>query len=400
MRALALIPARGGSKSIPRKNERAFAGHPLIAWSIAAARESTRVDRVVVSTDDVHLRDLALAHGAEAPFLRPAALAADDTPDFPVIHHALAWLSSEEGYVPDIVVQLRPTSPVRPRLLVDEAIARLESAPHADSVRVVTPSGENPWKMWRIEGGLLSPLLTLEGREPWNMPRQALPPTWWQTGHLDVIRRRTIERGSLSGNAILPFEVAPRFSVDLDTPDDWAVGELVARQLGEAIVRPGPSRERLRQCRLLVLDFDGVLTDNAVLVDAEGHEVVRCDRGDGLGIARIQEAGIPVQVLSTEPHPVVVARCRKLGVACQQGLADKGAALRAVAVAHQLSLDEVAYVGNDVNDLECLALAGLSCVPSDAHPDVLPHTDWILAKPGGRGAVRELCDALLEARRA
>ncbi|MBK8249823.1 MAG: acylneuraminate cytidylyltransferase [Gemmatimonadetes bacterium] len=397
-RVLALIPARGGSKSIPRKNERSFLGHPLLAWSIAAARDASAVDRVMVSTDDPALRATALAHGAEAPFLRPAALAADDTPDFPVVHHAMAWLASEEGYQPDLVVQVRPTSPVRPRGLIDEAIAALHAAPHADSLRVVTPSGENPYKMWRMADGRLVPLVPHEGREAWNMPRQALPPTWWQTGHLDVIRRRTIEQGSLTGHCIIPLEVERRFAVDIDTPDDWAHAEVVARRLADVIVRPRPPRAQLVDVQLVVLDFDGVMTDNTVWVGPDGVETVRCSRADGLGLAMLRQAGIPVVVLSTETHPVVTARCRKLDIPCQQGLADKGAALRDLATARGVSLDHVLFVGNDSNDAACLAMAGLAVVPADAHPAVLPHADWILAHPGGAGAVRELCDTLLEAR--
>src|SRR5512138_4044098 len=108
---LALIPARGGSKGIPRKNIRNFAGYPLIAWSIAAAKQSSCVRRVIVSTDDPEIAAVAREHGAETPFLRPAELAQDNTTDLPVFEHALAWLEEKEAYRPDIVIQLRPTSP-------------------------------------------------------------------------------------------------------------------------------------------------------------------------------------------------------------------------------------------------------------------------------------------------
>ena len=111
---LALVPARGGSKGLPGKNLRPLAGHPLVAWAVAAGRQAERVGRVLVSTDDPAIRDAAVAAGAEAPFLRPAALAADDTTDLPVVLHALDWLLEHEGYAPGVVVQLRPTSPLRP----------------------------------------------------------------------------------------------------------------------------------------------------------------------------------------------------------------------------------------------------------------------------------------------
>jgi len=148
---LALIPARGGSKGIPRKNIRDFAGAPLIAYSIAAGLQARHVTRVIVSTDDEEIAAVARQWGAETPFLRPAEFAQDDTTDLPVFQQALAWLAEHENYHPDFVVQLRPTSPVRPVGLIDEAIDLMLTNPQADCVRGVVPSGQNPFKMWQIE---------------------------------------------------------------------------------------------------------------------------------------------------------------------------------------------------------------------------------------------------------
>src|SRR5689334_22636780 len=145
---LALIPARGGSKGIPRKNIRLFSGSPLIAWSIAAARQSESVTRVIVSTDDEEIAAVARAWGAETPFLRPAEFSQDKTTDLPVFEHALKWLAENENYDPDVVIQLRPTSPIRPKTMVDEAVRILLEHADADSVRGVVPAGQNPHKMW------------------------------------------------------------------------------------------------------------------------------------------------------------------------------------------------------------------------------------------------------------
>ena len=149
---LAIIPARGGSKGIPRKNIKDFAGHPLIAYQhCRRAAVVAAVTRVIVSTDDEEIAAVARECGAETPFLRPAEFAQDQTLDLPVFQHALEWLAGHEGYHPDIVVQLRPTSPVRPPELVDEAVELLLAHPEADSVRGVVPAGQNPHKMWRID---------------------------------------------------------------------------------------------------------------------------------------------------------------------------------------------------------------------------------------------------------
>jgi CMP-N-acetylneuraminic acid synthetase len=238
---VALIPARGGSKSIPRKNLRPLGGHPLIAWTIAAARESSRVGEVIVSTDDEEIRSVAAEYGAEAPFLRPAALAQDDTPDHPVFLHALWWLETDRGRKPDVVVHLRPTSPLRPAGLVDEAIARLAANPEADSLRSVTPAGQNPFKMWTREERWLKPLLGPVAQELFNQPRQKLPLALWQTGHVDVIRRRTLlDLASMTGRRILGFEVDSRHAVDIDTPDQWVFAEWLIACAELELVRPLP----------------------------------------------------------------------------------------------------------------------------------------------------------------
>jgi N-acylneuraminate cytidylyltransferase len=235
---LALIPARGGSRGIPRKNVRLFAGAPLIAWTIAAAQQS-HATRIIVSTDDEEIRDVARAWGAEVPFLRPAALAGDDTPDLPVFLHALEWLEREESFRPDLVAQLRPTSPLRPPGLIDLAIERLLARPSADCVRAVTTPQQNPYKMWRENAdGALTPILAGPVQEAWNAPRQSLPETLWQTGHLDLIWRRTlVERGSMSGDVLLPLRVPSRYAIDLDEPHQWAPAE--SQALSElSLVRP------------------------------------------------------------------------------------------------------------------------------------------------------------------
>jgi N-acylneuraminate cytidylyltransferase len=187
MEILALIPARGGSKSIPHKNIKPLAGIPLISYSIAAAKQSERVTRTIVSTDDEEIAHIARSFGAETPFLRPAEFAQDNSLDLPVFTHALRWLEEHEKYHPEIIVQLRPTSPLRPPDCVDAAIEILLDHPEADSVRGVIPSGQNPYKMWLVaDQGNMTPLLSLEGiPEPFNAPRQALPQTYWQTGHVD-----------------------------------------------------------------------------------------------------------------------------------------------------------------------------------------------------------------------
>ncbi len=400
---LAIIPARGGSKGIPRKNIRNFAGHPLIAYSIEAGLLAKSVTRVIVSTDDEEIAAVARQYGAETPFLRPAAFAQDQTLDLPVFQHALGWLEENENYRPDIVVQLRPTSPVRPPTLVDEAVGLLLEHPEADSVRGVVPAGQNPHKMWRIDPatGQMCPLLTVEGiAEPYNAPRQVLPSIYWQTGHVDAIRLRVFAQGTMSGNTILPVMVDPAYTVDIDTPKDWARSEWLVWHGDLDIVYPGrqgiPRRPLPEQVALVIFDFDGVMTDNRVWVDGEGREMVAANRSDSLGLNAIRVAGIQAMVISTETNPVVAARCRKLKMEYVQAVDDKATLVQRLLAERRIDPRQVIYLGNDTNDVPCFPLVGCAVVVADAQPEARRAADIVLGQAGGHGAVRELCDLLLQ----
>ncbi len=227
---LALIPARGGSKALPRKNVLPVAGKPLIAYSIETARASRLVTRTLVSTDDEEIASVAREYGAEVRFRRPAELAQDDSTDFDAFAHALAWLRDEEAYVPELVAHLRPTNPVRRAERVDEAIRVLLDDPQADSLRSVSWPEQSPYKMWRIEAGYLRPLLQAEGLpDAHSVPRQRLPEVWWQNGYVDVIRSRTIlELRSMSGERVLPFVIEEAF-VEIDYADAVERAEALLR---------------------------------------------------------------------------------------------------------------------------------------------------------------------------
>ena len=397
---LAIIPARGGSKGIPHKNIKPFAGYPLLSYSIAAGLQSELTTRVIVSTDDEEIAAVAREWGAETPFMRPAEFAADNTLDLPVFRHALTWLKENENYVPDIVIQLRPTSPARPRTLVDEAIRLLMYHPEVDSVRGVVPADENPHKMWRVDPktGLMHGLLQVEGiDEPYNAPRQKLPVIYWQTGHIDAIRpERTFMAGdSMSGQNIMPLFLDPAFIIDIDTPLDWQRYEWVVCHNGLDMVWPGSPRRSLpEQVDLVVSDFDGVMTDDHVIVDQNGIESVSCSRADGWGVRMLQAKGINMIVLSSERNPVVIQRCKKLGLELIHGVLKKGDVLQNYLKENQINPEHVVYIGNDVNDLPCFPLVGCAVCPADAHDSVKDKADLVLTHNGGDGAIRELCDLL------
>ncbi len=396
---LAIIPARGGSKGIPGKNIRDFAGFPLIAYSIVAARQSEGVTRVIVSTDSPEISDVAKKFGAEVPFIRPASLAEDTTPDQPVFLHALNWLAENEDYRPDLVVQLRPTSPIRPLDLIDRAVEIMSENPDADSVRGVVPAGQNPHKMWRIAAdGKLIPLLTVAGiDEPYNAPRQSLPPVYWQTGHIDVIRPEVIlKKGSMSGDVILPVLIDPDYMVDIDNLGDWARYEWVVREKNLEMVWPGSKKRHWpEKISLVVFDFDGVLTDDRVWVNQDGEEFVAANRSDGAGIRLLLNGGVKAVIISTEVNPVVASRAKKIGLPYFQGIGDKRRTLLSYLETEGCLAEETVYVGNDLNDLPCFPIVAFTFAVADAHEEVLRQADHVLMKKGGYGAVREVCDMIL-----
>ena len=245
---LALIPARGGSKSVPRKNLLPLAGQPLISYSIEHARASSCVTRTIVSTDDPEIADVARAWGAEVPFLRPAEYAQDLSPDIDAFTHALDWLMEHEDYRPELVMHLRPTGPIRRVALLDEAIRRLLAHPEADSLRSVALAIQNPFKMWRIEGEYLKPVAPLPGVKDFHsLPRQNLPKAYRQNGYVDIIRPRTIlEQRSMVGETVLSF-VVEETPNDIDYPEDIAAAEQLIYRLrqGEALEEArAPSDDR------------------------------------------------------------------------------------------------------------------------------------------------------------
>lgn len=155
----------------------------------------------------------------------------------------------------------------------------------------------------------------------------------------------------------------------------------------------------VREIRMIVFDFDGVFTDNRVLVLQHGTEGVLCSRADGFGLEAVKKLGIRTLVLSKEKNPVVSARCRKLNIPCIQGRDDKAEALKEEAERLAIPLRNIAFMGNDINDIECLKIAGLPVCVADAYPDILKLSLYVTNAKGGYGAVREFCDYVVEMRK-
>jgi YrbI family 3-deoxy-D-manno-octulosonate 8-phosphate phosphatase len=246
----------------------------------------------------------------------------------------------------------------------------------------------------------MRPLLAVDGiAEPYNSPRQILPPVFWQTGHVDAIRPHTIlEMESMSGAVILPVPIEPRYTVDIDSLFDLQRAEWLVYHAGLDMVDPGKRRRRLpEKVALVIFDFDGVLSDNRVWTDENGHEQVATNRSDSHGITLLRNHGGPeMLILSREINPVVTARATKIRVPVMQAVLDKATAVQNLLAEKKIDPGQVIFMGNDVNDLPALPLVGCFVAPGDAHPEVLRRADLVMKNCGGRGAVRELCDILLK----
>lgn len=237
---LGIITARGGSKSIYKKNIQKCAGKPLIYYTIKAAQNSKLITRLIISTDDKEIASIAKRYGVEVPFIRPAKYSKDNTLDLPVFKHALKELQKNEGYRPDIVVHLRPTTPLKSSEDIDKGIKLILSDKNCHSVRSVCTPIHPPFKMYHLVKGnkYLVPLMRkvypdifFKNPEAFNLPRQVLPKTWRHSGYVDIIRPEVILNNSMSGTKILPLYFESWRDIDVDSMNDLLYAEVVIKEL-------------------------------------------------------------------------------------------------------------------------------------------------------------------------
>lgn len=398
----AVIPARGGSKGVPFKNLRTVAGTPLIVRAVRAAQAVAEIDRVLVSTDDLDIAAAALAAGAEV-IDRPADLAGDIAASEAALLHALETLDGRGETLPDddVLVFLQATSPFIDTVALADAVRRVRDGDED----VVFAAAETHVFLWRAgDTGAVG----VNHDAAVRPRRQDREPEYAETGAFYVMRSAGFRaaRHRFFGRVGIAL-VDPRTALEIDAFAELEVAEAIAPLLDGAAAEQGgeaSGAELLSSLNLpidadaVVTDFDGVHTDDRVIVSDDGHEYVIANRADGMGVRMLREAGVPMLILSTEVHSVVAARARKLQVDVIHGSDDKAAALQYWAEEHGVDLSRVAYLGNDVNDLGCLAIVGWPVSVADAKPEVRDAARIVLNSSGGHGAVRELADRVLRGR--
>lgn len=386
MQVLTIIPARGGSKGLPRKNVLPLAGKPLIAWNIEAALATESISRLVVSTDDAEIADIARQYGAEV-IDRPLELAGSSASSESALVHALDELETKEGYSPDLLVFMQCTSPLTTAEDIDTAVKNLIDN-NADSCLTAK---DFHYFIWQEEQDGSATGINHDKR--FRPRRQDREPQYEENGAVYVMKTAGFKEAKhrFFGKTVISL-MPPEHCFEIDEPVDIQICEMLLRERQQKQF----AAQLPDLIQALVLDFDGVMTDNRVLVDQKGDESVFCDRSDGWGIGQLKKNGIKITVLSTENNPVVTARCRKLGIECRQGLGTaKIDALRNWCKENTISIEQVVFLGNDMNDAECLESAACAVVPADAHPDVRNLASIVLKNNGGNGAVREICDLII-----
>ena len=228
MNILCIIPARSGSKGIPDKNIKLFHNKPLLAWSIIQAQKSKHEMKIIVSTDSEEYANIAKDYGAEVPFLRPKELSDDLSIDLEFIQFTTNKLKIEQNYIPDIILQLRPTSPNRSIKILDECLdIFIENFKNYDSLRTVVEVDKTPYKMYSIENNNLIPLFDNINnlKESFNQPRQILPKSYLHNGYIDILKTSLLKHNIISGKKIYPFIMKKEDKIDIDNLDDWVQAE-------------------------------------------------------------------------------------------------------------------------------------------------------------------------------
>ena len=378
MSCFAIIPARGGSKGVPRKNLAEVGGRTLLQRSILTCRSSELIDRVFVSTDDDEIAEHAHSCGAEI-VLRPMELSGDHASSESAMLHVLHTLEARDIPLPDLTLMVQCTSPFTERKHLEDLIQLLE---YFDCAFTSTPDHSFLWSI--AADGTAQPI----NHEWQTRPRrQAMQSQVLETGNAYAMRTN----GFLAAQhrffgTIGTVAIEPAAVLEIDAPEDLDRANLLsASQDKKYFRRLGGS-----DIKAAVFDFDGVLTDNCATLFDDGTEAVRVNRADGLGFSMLRQAGIETLILSSESNPIVSVRAKKLGVEVIQGCRDKGAALAAWLRDRKIDPALTVFVGNDLNDVSGFRVVGFPLCPSDGAPELRAMACNVLRSRGGEGVVREV----------
>lgn len=389
---VSIIPARGRSKGIPDKNIKLLAGVPLISYTINASKQSQYIQRTIVSTDSEKIADIARHYGAEI-VMRPDDLALDETPTEPVIGHVLDVLSKKENYCPEHIVLLQPTSPLRTTEDIDNAIRKYNSD-SCDSLLSVCSSHVF---IWKNEGGFGVPI----NYDFQKRPRRQEMHQYRENGAIYIFKRDLfLAKSNRLGGKISLYEMEEGRSVEIDTAFDFILAEHFLNnslRCKNTVLTLSPDLRRIiKKLRILITDVDGVLTDGGMYYSDQGEAMKQFNTKDGMGLELIRKKGLKVAIMTKEKSDIVLQRAKKLKVDdVYINVEDKLELTKKLAAKHDIKMDEICYIGDDVNDIAVLQNVGFPVSVANAVANVMSVAKYITKTEGGKGAVREVCDLIL-----
>ena len=386
MKIVGVIPARGGSKGIPEKNIQIIGGLPLIAWSINALKESKYIEHTYVSSDSENILKIASAYGA-SPVERPKEFSQDQSSTEDFLNHFILYLESRQIHT-DIIVYLQCTSPYSTSAHIEKILKKLIENPNLGCAFSVLEDHSFLWSL--DENGYGYGL----NHEAYNQRkrRQDLKKQYKETGAIYALRTEKYKsaRNRFCGKA-MPVAIENSIPFEIDTPFD-----LIMMRYLEPLYGLAKFKNPIEKCKALVVDFDGVLTNDKVMIDDSGREIVECSRADGLGAEILKKLGIKILILTREENNVVLKRAEKMKIEINHGIKNKVEILKEWATKNLLKSSEIAYIGNDVNDLDCLMWVGLPFAPFDANENLIKAGIPRLKNKGGDGVIREFANLLMQ----
>lgn len=382
MNTICIIPARGGSKGISKKNIMEFCGKPLVVWSIEQAKASPYVKSVYVSSDDKDILKISNESGAKT-IKRPKKLAADTSTSEEALQHAIEHIQKLSKEKIDAVIFLQATSPLRTSEDIDNAM-KLFISEKADSL--LSAAKIEDFLMWELlQDGYRS--ITYDYKKRGR--RQDRKPYYLEHGSIYIFKPEVLKKyNNRLGGKIVLYIMDYWKSYQIDRPEDIEICEYFMRK---KILNKKPEID-VKNAQLIVYDFDGVLTDNKMLLNEKGIESVMLNRADGLAIGHLKKLGVNQIILSTETNRVAEERAKKLGILALRGIENKKETLLAYCQKNDIPVEKVVYIGNDLNDLEAMKITGYPVCPSDASEEIKNISKIILDSPGGAGVVRELME--------
>ena len=382
---VAFIPLRGGSKSIPGKNIKLLAGKPLAYWTIEAALACKGIDKVFVATDSPEISESILKiKNSKLVVIGRSAESATDTAS---TESAIIEFANQNQF--ENVVLIQATSPLLSSEHLESGLKKFNSGKFDSLLSAVRQKRF----IWSESGNIASP----NNYDPLQRPRrQDFDGYLVENGAFYITSRKALleTKCRLSGKIGIA-EMPEETFVEIDEPSDWITVEGILRQRG-----PNSNlKEKLRKVRLVVSDVDGVLTDAGMYYSDRGDELKKFNTRDGKGFELLRRMGLETAIITSENTEVVARRAQKLKIAnLHQGAIEKLPVLKDLIAKLKITVDEVLYIGDDVNDLEVMKLAGVSACPADAVAEIKSISSYVCELKGGQGCLREVVSLITQAR--